>query len=57
MVKRKQNVTLDFFLQVKYETWIGFGLRKPNANDDSFCLKNKQINVVNSVFGFFTTSE
>ena len=25
-----------FFLHVKYETWIGFGLHKPNANDDSF---------------------
>ena len=23
-------------LQVKYETWIGFGLQKPNTNDDSF---------------------
>ena len=21
---------------VKYETWIGFGLQEPNANDDSF---------------------
>ena len=29
--------TWFFFLQVKYETWIGFGLHTPNANDDSFC--------------------
>ena len=28
---------LIFFVQVKYETWIGFGLHTPNANDDSFC--------------------
>ena len=57
MVKRKQMWPLIFLLQVKYETWSGFGLRKPNANDDSFCPKNKQVNVVNSVFGFFTTGE
>ena len=25
-----------FFVHVKYETWIGFGLQKPNANDDSY---------------------
>ena len=25
-----------FFLQMKYDTWIGFELRKPNVNVDSF---------------------
>ena len=33
---KKRCLALDFFLQVKYETWIGFGLQKPNTNDDSF---------------------
>ena len=41
-VKRRSSLSLKkmlgpgFFLQVKYETWIGFGLQKPNTNDDSF---------------------
>ena len=30
----------EFFPQVKYETWIGFGLQKPNANDDFWPLLN-----------------
>ena len=30
----------EFFLQLKYETWIGFGLQKPNANDDFWPLLN-----------------
>ena len=34
--KKKQDVWLRFFLQVKYETWVGFRLQKPNTNDDSF---------------------
>ena len=25
-----------FFVHVKYETWIAFGLQKPNANDDCY---------------------
>ena len=36
--KRPRCLALDsFFLQVKYETWIGFGLHTSKANDDSFC--------------------
>ena len=27
---------LRFFLQVKYETWVGFRLQKLNTNEDSF---------------------
>ena len=59
MVKTKQKkmCALDFFLQVKYETWIGFRLHKANVNDDSFCPPKKQVNVVNNEFGFSTTSE
>ena len=38
LVKKKKNrmFGLRFFLQVKYETWVGFRLQKPNTNDDSF---------------------
>ena len=38
LVKKKKNrmFGLQFFLQVKYETWVGFRLQKPNTNDDSF---------------------
>ena len=36
--KKKKNrmFGLRFFLQVKYETWVGFRLQKPNTNEDSF---------------------
>ena len=34
--KKKQDVWLRFFLQVKYETWVGFRLQKPNTNEDFF---------------------
>ena len=34
--KKKTIFGPQFFLQVKYETWISFGLQKPNANYDSF---------------------
>ena len=38
LVKKKKNrmFGLRFFLQVKYETWVGFRLQKPNTNDDYF---------------------
>ena len=38
LVKKKKNrmFGLRFFLQVKYETWVGFRLQKPNTNEDSF---------------------
>ena len=35
-INKKKMFGPRFFLHVKYETWIGFGLHKPNANDDSF---------------------
>lgn len=34
--KKTRGVALDFFLQEKYETRIGFGLHKPHVSDDSF---------------------
>ena len=37
LVKKKNRMFgLRFFLQVKYETWVGFRLQKPDTNDDSF---------------------
>ena len=38
LVQKKKTgcLAFDFFLQVKYETWVGFRLQKPNTNDDSF---------------------
>ena len=37
-VNKKKMFGPRFFPHAKYETWIGFGLQKSNANDDSFAL-------------------
>ena len=45
-IKNNKMCGPRYFLQMKYDTWIGFELHKPNANVDSFLPLSSRNNLV-----------